>query len=207
MSSNYDLHRGGTEVFWGEIAPCEHLVQIYENEGVFLDTLEGFVSGGLKAGDSVIIIATVAHLNALEERLRAAGFDVEAARSQDQYIALVAEEVLAKFMVRDWPDDELFRKVVSDLLTHARKSGRKVRAFGEMVAVLWAQGATGATVRLEHLWQALCQAEEFSLFCAYPKVGFTQNVAESISEICAAHTQVLPFASFNSYVDNPVRLP
>src|ERR1043165_8059574 len=129
MSSNYDLHQGGTEVFWGEIAPSEHLVQIYEDEGVFLDTLEGFVSGGLKVGDSVILIATVAHLTALEERLRAGGLDVESARSQDRYIALVTEEVLEKFMVRDWPDDELFRKVVSDLITRARKSGHKVRAF------------------------------------------------------------------------------
>jgi hypothetical protein len=192
MSSNYDLHRGGTEVFWGEIAPCEHLVQIYENEGVFLDTLEGFVSGGLKAGDSVILIATVTHLNALEGRLKANGLDVEAARRQDQYISLVAQEALAKFMVQDWPDDELFLQFVSDLLTRARRGGRKVRAFGEMVAVLWAQGATGATVRLEHLWQAMCQSEGFSLFCAYPKVGFTQNVVESINEICAAHTKVLP---------------
>lgn len=192
MNSNYDLHQGGTEVFWGEIAPCEHLVQIYENEGVFLDTLEGFVSGGLKAGDSVILIATVAHLTALEERLKASGLDVESARSQDQYIGLVAEEVLAKFMARDWPDDELFLKVVRDLITRARRSGCKVRAFGEMVAVLWARGATGATVRLEHLWHTLCQTEGFSLFCAYPKVGFTQNVVESINEICAVHTQVLP---------------
>lgn len=192
MSNNYDLYRGGTEVFWAEIAPCQHLVQIYEDEGVFLDTLEGFVSGGLKAGESVILITTVAHLNALEERLKADGLDVEAARSQDQYIALAAEEALAKFMVRDWPDDKLFLQFVSDLLTCARTGGRKVRAFGEMVAVLWAQGATGATVRLEHLWQALCQSEGFSLFCAYPKIGFTQNVVESINEICAAHTQVLP---------------
>src|ERR1043166_3914127 len=151
MSSNYDLYRGGTEVFWGEIAPCQHLVQIYEDEDVFLETLQGFVSGGLKAGDSVIFIATVAHLNALEERLKADGLDLEAARSQDQYIPLIAEEALAKFMVGDWPDDQLFLKFVSDLLARARGSERQVRAFGEMVAVLWAQGATGATVRLEHL--------------------------------------------------------
>jgi len=40
-----------SEVFWGEIAPCEHLVQIYDNDGAFLDSLEGFVAGGLRAGD------------------------------------------------------------------------------------------------------------------------------------------------------------
>src|SRR5688500_19228341 len=54
---------------------------------------------------------------------------------------------------------------------------RSVRAFGEMVAVLWANGHNGATVRLEHLWHAFCQSEAFSLFCAYPKTGFTQDAS------------------------------
>jgi hypothetical protein len=148
MSRNYDLHRGGSEVFWGEIAPCEHLVQIYENEDVFLDTLEGFVSGGLKAGDSVILIATVAHLTALEGRLKASGLDVESARSQDQYIALVAEEVLTKFMVGDWPDDDLFLKVVSDLITRARRSGRIWRDGCRAVGARghWCHGSAGTPV-------------------------------------------------------------
>lgn len=26
-----------SEVFWGAISPCEHLVQIYQDDGVFLD--------------------------------------------------------------------------------------------------------------------------------------------------------------------------
>ena len=37
----------GIEVFWGEIPPCDHLIQIYNDDAVFLDTLEGFAAGGL----------------------------------------------------------------------------------------------------------------------------------------------------------------
>jgi hypothetical protein len=37
---------GVIEAFWGEIAPSEHLVQIYESDSAFTDTLEGFVAGG-----------------------------------------------------------------------------------------------------------------------------------------------------------------
>ena len=48
----------GTDVFWGEISPCEHLVQIYLDDSAFLDSLEGFVAGGLLAGDAVILIGT-----------------------------------------------------------------------------------------------------------------------------------------------------
>jgi ribosomal protein L15 len=60
-----------------------------------------------------------------------------------------------------------------------------------MVAMLWGQGHNGATVRLEHLWHELCREEAFSLFCAYPRSGFTKDVEASIQEICSAHSKVI----------------
>jgi hypothetical protein len=192
MPPSTNMHGTGAEIFWGEVSPCEHLVQFYEADNVFLDTLEGFVSGGLGAGESAIVIATPVHRQILEERLRSRGVDVDDARSEDQYIPLDAEQTLGLFMKDGWPDDKLFLKLVRELLTRAKRGNRKVRAFGEMVAIMWARGGQGATVRLEHLWHQLCTAEGFSLLCAYPKVGFTQNAAASIGEICAAHSKVLP---------------
>lgn len=180
------------DVFWGEISPCEHLVQIYQDEGVFLDALEGFIAGGILAGDGVVVIATPPHLASLNERLRARNIDVAGALKNDQYIALDAEETLSKFMVMGWPDEDFFRAFVSDILKRAKGENRRVRAFGEMVALLWARGNTGATVHLEHLWHRLCQEQSFSLFCAYPKIGFTRDASASIQEICAAHSRVVP---------------
>ena len=185
-------HRGNvSEIFWGEISPCEHLVQIYQDDGVFLDSLEGFVAGGLKSGDGVVVIATADHLAALEQRLVAAGVNLNLATLCDQYIGLTAQQTLAKFMIRGWPDDVLFEQVVTDLLRRAGKDGRRVRAFGEMVALLWKDGHTAATVRLEHLWHRMCHERGFSLFCAYPRVGFTQDADLSMKEICAAHSKVV----------------
>ena len=190
MNSNADFGSSAT-VFWGEIAPCEHIAQFYEHDGVLLDALVGFVGGGLKADDSAIVIATVEHIKVLEERMKASNVDVATARMQDQYITLVAEEALAKFMVRGWPDDKLFADLVTELITRARGNGRRVRAFGEMVALLWARGDQGATIRLEHLWHQICQSEAFSLFCAYPKTGFTEDSSKSMNEICAAHSRII----------------
>jgi len=192
MTMNAGGARGTIDVFWGEIAPCEHLVQIYEEDEVLLDTLEGFVASGIQSGDCVITIATTAHLNSLEDRLRGGGIDLDAAFERDQYIPLNAEETLAKFIVAGWPDEERFEQIISDLLARARKNGRRVRAFGEMVAVLWARGHNSATVRLEHLWHGVCQKESFSLFCAYPKCGFTTDADKSMQEICAAHSRLVP---------------
>jgi len=60
-----------------------------------------------------------------------------------------------------------------------------------MVALLWAKGQNGATVRLEYLWNEFCQKESFALLCAYPRSGFTQDIDSSIREICSAHSKVI----------------
>jgi hypothetical protein len=178
-------------VFWGEIAPYDHVVQIYEDDEAFLDLLTGFVAGGLSRSESIVAIATEAHLSGLDKRLAASGVSVTDLLAKDQYIRLDAEEALARFMVNDWPDENLFNQLVGDLLARAKKNGQNVRAFGEMVAILWAKGQVGATIRLEQLWNMFCENEAFCLFCAYPQNGFTQDAKESLLHICSAHSKMV----------------
>lgn len=186
-----DWEKSNMQVFWGEIAPCDHIVQIYEDDKVFMDLLEGYVASGFKAGDSVIILATAEHLKVLNQRLKSQGFDLFSLTLQDQYIPLNAEETLSQFMINEWPDENLFFHLLTNLLLRARKKNRQVRAFGELVALLWAKGYSGATVHLEHLWHRYCASEEFRLFCAYPKSGFTQDANASINNICGCHSKIV----------------
>src|SRR6187549_3675624 len=163
-----DGHRKTSDAIQAGVPTSEHLLQIYDSERVFLDTLEGFVAGGLRAGEGIIVVATDAHIEGLESRLLASGLDLEAMRNAEQYTSLNAEEVLSRFIVDRWPDKDLFQRVMTALLARAGGSGRKIRVFGEMVAVLWQCGEHGATVRLEYLWHQLTEAVGFSLLCAYP---------------------------------------
>ena len=179
------------DIFWAEVAPCDHILQIYESDNIFIDTLAGFVGSGINCGDCCIIIATKTHLDCLAEKLKAFGVHVDTLVQDHRYIPIIAEELLSKFMVNDWPDEELFFQTVSTLLTRCRKTGRRIRAFGEMVALLWAQGHNGATVHLEHLWNRFCEKETFCLFCAYPKAGFTGDIISSVGHICDQHSKVL----------------
>jgi len=42
-----------------------------------------------------------------------------------------------------------------------------VRAYGEMVDVLWQRGERDAAIRLEEFWNDLARLQTFSLLCAY----------------------------------------
>lgn len=183
--------RARKDIFWGEIAPCDHILQIYDNDQSFLDMLQAFVTNGISNGDSVIVIATCDHLKLLNDRLRETGLDLFALALRDQYMALEAQETLDQFMIRGWPDENLFNYVLTNLLSRARKHDRRVRAFGEMVALLWSQGLSGATVHLEHLWSRFCSSEAFSVFCAYPRSGFTEDMNHSLAKICSCHSKMI----------------
>ena len=193
MGTVSTLPRHKPEIFWGEMSPCEHVVQIYGDDRIFLDGLAGFVSHGLRQGEAAVVIATALHLHGLEARLRASGIDVDQAMAENRYIPRLAEDILERFMDKDWPDEALFFGVVDELLAKAQGGGkRKVRAFGEMVAILWARGNHAATIHLELLWSKVCASERFALFCAYPRDTFSKNATESIVEICRIHSHVAP---------------
>ena len=73
------------------------------------------------------------------------------------------------------------------------RDGRRVRAFGEMVALLWAQGNQAGAIRLEELWNDLARTHLFSLLCGYPMNAFSrQNDVPPFSEVCTCHSRVLP---------------
>lgn len=182
----------GSRVFWGELSPSEHIAQFYETDKELLDSLTAFIGEGLLAGESTIVIATPEHLRSLQKGLKAAGIDLDKAILQDRYITADAETALASFVVGAWPDERFFGEMVSGLLDRAAAGGRRVRAFGEMVALLWSRGDIAATVRLEHLWNNICEQAPLSLFCAYPRVGTTMNPSRSMVEICAAHSRIIP---------------
>ena len=193
-----------TGLFWTGLARADHVCQLYPTEATFLNALESYVASGLRHGESVVVIATAAHLHALEQRLRIGNWiDIDRARWEDRYIAVLAQETLNKFMVDGWPDSTRFEETIMQLLDRARgKQKREVRLFGEMVALLWGRGNAGAVHRLEHLWHEVVKRESVPLYCAYPRSGFGEEAQGTVRQICAAHDKVLqdPMSSVVSRV-------
>lgn len=190
-ADNGNWHQTSADVFWGEIASFDHVVQIYEQDAVFLDALLGFVGAGINAGDCSIVIATEVHLKELNDLLKRYVVRIDTLISEGRYIPLNAEEMLCRFMVNGWPDEDLFMNTFHPLLIMAKKNGRKIRAFGEMVVLLIASGNIEATAQLEILWNKLCKKEKFCLFCAYPKNVFSSHDESAINHVCSLHTKMI----------------
>lgn len=179
------------KAFSGKMGRNDHLVQFYDDERTFIATLESFVATGLRAGESVVVIATREHLAALNDRLECLNFNLDHARAIGNLIEVDAVDALSQFMVDGWPDEARFESLVDALLSQGKWSRRPVRAFGEMVAILWAEGNDKATLQLEKMWHALCQKKDFSLLCAYSRTYFGENQQDWLQNICDSHSGVL----------------
>ena len=177
----------------------EHSVQFYEADDFLLAGVTRFVAAGISDGDGAIVIATQAHREDLETRLVNRGLDLNAARRRGSYVALDAAETLAKFMVGDRPDPARFEQSVGSVIERAIKGPplRRVRAFGEMVALLWADGKPEAAIKLETLWNDLGRRQTFSLLCGYPMHAFADAVHDQgFAAVSALHRHVAPTERF-----------
>ena len=181
------------EPMTGASSSGEHFVQFYASETAFATTLENFIVEGLRADEAVIVIATEPHLEEMERRLRMADIDLVAARWRGRYIPVEAEGMLARIMGDTLPDAASFRAELESLIAQAGR--RKLRGFGEMVALLQARGMHGAVVRLEQLWSTVCADQGLKLLCAYPRTVFDDGDTEGMTRICANHTHLVTDAS------------
>ena len=182
---------------WPDLGTLPHSMQVYEADAHLIEVVSHFTGAGLAAGEAVVVIATASHRDLLDARLRAQGVEVAPARAQEQYVLLDAAETLAQFMVDGCPDPPRFRAVVGGIIARVGRRAPRVRAFGEMVALLWTDGRRDAALRLEVLWNDLATRHAFSLVCAYPLRDFARaDQAAQLHTLCAAHSHVLPAESY-----------
>jgi GAF domain-containing protein len=176
-----------------------HVVQFYRDESFLAGSIIRFVRTGLARGDGVVLIATDAHVDALRAAASSPAFDLGSAVQAGRLIICEASEVLGTFLREDMPDEALFHAVIGDLVERARRASTngRVRAYGEMVDVLWRTGNPAAVLRLEELWHQLLQEQSIELLCAYGLDSFSGGEhARFFREICERHSDVVPSERF-----------
>ena len=165
-----------------------HLVQFYRHETELLNLLAAYFKSGIEQGDAFVVIATKVHLDLIQNRLGSL-MDIDRAIVTRRFTPLDAEEVLADIMVGKLPDIKKFNRVLGGIMDRAAMRSHKVRATGEMVALLWNAGNQEGALKLEKLWNSLAKKRNVSLLCSYPD-SCLQN-GKPHPEIYTLHSKII----------------
>src|ERR1700680_5007378 len=125
---------------WREMSEFEHFVQFCESDEFLVKSVSKFVSAGLMNGDAAIILATQPHRESIEEHLQTQGLAITVARARGKYISMDAAAPVSQIMVDGSIDPARFHRIIGAIFKQAAKGSRNVRVFGELVALLWAEG-------------------------------------------------------------------
>ncbi len=188
-----------------------HAVLFYGHDEELAERVVGYLLEAFAKGGVAVVIATPEHRRKFEARLRKAlGGDAALAAAADSgaYLPLDARETVRALMPADRLDPApasrldpapagrldpvAFDRVIGDLIRQAGTGGRPVRAYGEMVALLWDDGLVNAAIQLEAMWNELGRAHSFSLFCGYPAGSVTRDGhLDAFAAMCRLHQEVV----------------
>jgi MEDS: MEthanogen/methylotroph, DcmR Sensory domain len=189
-----------------ESADGDHYVQIYSDETFLCEAVTQYAGTGLRRGEGVIIVATPAHRAAFLRELQAQGLAAREAVKRGQLVLLDAAEMLARFTAGGMPDWQSFHALVGGGIAKVRLEFPAVRAYGEMVDLLWQRGARDAALRLEEFWNDLAKLQTFSLLCAYHMDNLDAAAYRGPLEcICKAHTHLIPARDYQRFNDAVVQ--
>jgi signal transduction histidine kinase len=196
---------------WSQHGGHQHGVQFYSEDNFLLEELSEYIGKALRAGDAAIVVATEQHREGLLLWLTAQGLDIAELIEEGRFVSLDAGQVLAEFMLDGSPNEERFHAVVGGVVARAiasaRGAERRAAIFGEMVALLWADGKTEGAIRLEQFWNALARTKPFSLLCAYPMSSFSRKEdADLLLKVCNEHSAVFPAESYMGLGSDDERL-
>jgi hypothetical protein len=169
-----------------------HGVQFYNDPDGLCRIVGGFIGEGLDQGALAVVIATPDHTARIESCLQQRGIDVDALKRDGHLVTLDAGDTLQLFMTDDgMPNPGAFRHTLGQILTDIRR-GREhctIRAYGEMVDLLWKDGREAAAIRVETLWNQLGSTHDFALLCGYSMGNFYKGAA--LDEIKAQHSHLV----------------
>lgn len=169
-----------------------HIAQFHRNSESLTESVYTFVEGGLRRGDSVVVIATPELTDALTARLSQNKLHPDALSQAGKLGVLDADQFMAQSMPDGVPESRRFRDAIVPVLSRVQPFGRGVRILDEMGSMLWNAGSADAAIRLEELWNALAKLYTFSLFCGYTlDMQSEESYAGPLEEIGRAHSDIL----------------
>ena len=167
------------------LATHHHVVQFYGHDDELAAGVIPYLAEAIEAGGVAIVIATEAHRRAF-----AAGMDLTGAATT-RLILLDAAEAMDTLLVDGRLAAHRFDKLIGDLVRDTAAGGGPIHAYGEIVALMWAEGHVTAALELEDLWNGLGREVAFALYCAYPVASMAEGDADAFPAVCSQHSAVV----------------
>jgi anti-sigma regulatory factor (Ser/Thr protein kinase) len=175
------------------ISHGDHVVQFYDRDADLVAGVGEYLVDAAREGAVSVVIATQAHREAFAQRLESQGVDAAAEQRHGSLLLLDAAATLERFVCDGRVDRDAFFEVIGGVIRDAVGTGRPVRAYGEMVALLWDAGDVLAAIDLERLWNELAGGLPFSLYCAYRSESVAGHEhADALHDVCGLHAAVVP---------------
>jgi anti-sigma regulatory factor (Ser/Thr protein kinase) len=190
------------------LSPGEHAVHFYNGDAELVPGVVTELLAALRLGHSAIVIALAEHRAAFAAGLRAHDVDVVAAEDGGLLTWGDAAECAAQLVVDGAVDAIAFESTIGSLVRQAAADGAPVHAYGEIVAVLWAQGDIVAAIELERLWNRLSTDVPMALLCGYSvDLLAGDDAADGFAAVCAEHTRLVGGAPIASPAEVSRRFP
>src|SRR3954463_4382114 len=178
----------------------DHFVQVYNDESFLLEAVAEYAGTGFRRGGGGGVIATPAHRAAFVQQLEGHGVAAEETLRRGQLLLLDAEETLGRFTPGGMPEWQSFHALIGNVIAKLRLQYPRVRAYGEMVDLLWRRGEREAAIRLEEFWNDLAGLQTFSLLCAYYLDNLDQAAYSGpLDCICRVHSHLIAVRDYKRF--------
>jgi CheY-like chemotaxis protein len=168
-----------------------HAMQLHAGSKLFLDSLADFFHHALRRGDATCAAVTQPVRDALNERLRARGWDTA---GHPRYLVTDASEGQRQMMRNGVPDAGALAEIVDGLndyrATRAESETRRLTFFGMLAVPLSEQGNLAAVLDVERTWNTLTGGLPFLTICGYNTACFHDDVPGLWPSVCAEHVVV-----------------
>lgn len=195
----------------------DHEALLYDDDDVLSDSVAEFLYDGFRLGDPLVVLCTRERREALVKRLAARGLDWQDARRARKIQWMDARTALESIMIGRVPDAARFRSYIGGMIQAAESMGElahpdrtgnggangngsidgnggaelRIRAYGELVDLLWRDGDVQGALLIEDLWNDLAGSYTLSLLCAYSRGNlYRESGRRSWSEVCQRHVRV-----------------
>lgn len=180
---------------------ARHDVSFYEERGALERCIVRYAVEGLLADETVVLIVRASSLSKVRDALAVSGVDVDEMGRRGVLVLFDADATLASVKTGKGIDWSAVAALAGRVVANAMDTGRPVRLFGEMVAILWERGDVRQAMDLERLWHGLSHEHGFDVLCAYPSVATTlPGAAVTMNAMCGMHDATVSIDDWRRHI-------